>query len=389
MSRIILHVDMDSFYASVEQRRAPSLKGRPVVVGSDPKGGIGRGVVSTCSYEAREFGIHSGMPISQAYKLCQDAVYLRVDMQLYKEVSCRVMEILRSEAGRFQQVSVDEAYLDISEKVRDHERAIKIAQEIKAKIRAQEGLTCSIGIASTRSAAKIASDLDKPDGLTVVEPDRVAGFLEPLEVRRLQGVGRKNEEILHGLGIQTIGQLARFDRNKLVDVFGKWGTGMHLLAQGVDDSEVEERGETRSVSREHTFDVDTGDTALLYVALDNIAGLVHNSLQNMGFSFRTVSVKVRQADFTTFTRARTLYHDTRDPDTIRQVSHELAREFFDGRKIRLLGVRPAIPVMVVNACKRRFVYLPFRKHFMVLHASTRYITRKIKDERRYNFRQLG
>jgi len=213
MSRIILHVDMDSFYASVEQRRAPSLKGRPVVVGSDPKGGIGRGVVSTCSYEAREFGIHSGMPISQAYKLCPDAVYLRVDMQLYKEVSCRVMEILRSEAGRFQQVSVDEAYLDISEKVRDHERAIKIAQEIKAKIRAQEGLTCSIGIASTRSAAKIASDLDKPDGLTVVEPDRVAGFLEPLEVRRLQGIGRKNEEILHGLGIQTIGQLARFDRN--------------------------------------------------------------------------------------------------------------------------------------------------------------------------------
>ncbi|MBC2697158.1 MAG: DNA polymerase IV [ANME-2 cluster archaeon] len=339
MSRIILHVDMDSFYASVEQRRDPSLKGRPVVVGSDPKGGIGRGVVSTCSYEAREFRIHSGMPISQAYKLCQDAVYLRVDMQLYKEVSCRVMEILRSEAGRFQQVSVDEAYLDISEKVRDHERAVKIAQEIKVQIKAQEGLTCSIGIAPTRSAAKIASDLDKPDGLTVVEPDKVAGFLEPLEVRRLQGIGRKNEEILHGLGIRTIGQLARFDRNKLVDVFGKWGTGMHLLAQGVDDSEVEERGVTRSLSREHTFDVDTGDTALLYGALDNIAELVHKSLQKRGFSFRTVSVKVRQADFTTFTRARTLYHDTRDQNTIRQVSHELAREFFDGRKIRLLGVR--------------------------------------------------
>ena len=339
MSRIILHVDMDSFYASVEQLRDPSLKGRPVVVGSDPKGGLGRGVVSTCSYEAREFGIHSGMPISRAYKLCPDAVYLRVDMQLYKEVSCRVMEILRSEAGRFQQVSVDEAYLDISEKVRDHERAIKIAQEIKAKIRAQEGLTCSIGIASTRSAAKIASDLDKPDGLTVVEPDRVAGFLEPLEVRRLQGIGRKNEEILQGMGIRTIGQLARFDRDKLVDVFGKWGAGMHLLAQGVDDSEVEERGMTRSVSREHTFDVDTGDSIVLFGALENIAGLVHKSLQKNNFSFRTVSVKVRQADFTTFTRARTLDHDTRDQDTIRQVSGELAREFFDGRKIRLLGIR--------------------------------------------------
>ena len=339
MSRIILHVDMDSFYASVEQRRDQSLKGLPAVVGSDPKSGTGRGVVSTCSYEAREFGIHSGMPISWAYKLCPDAVYLRVDMQLYKEVSRRVMEILRSEAGRLQQVSVDEAYMDISEKVVDYKGAVKVAQEIKAQIRAQEGLTCSIGIAPTRSAAKIASDLDKPDGLTVVEPDRVAGFLEPLEVRRLQGIGRKNEEILQGLGIRTIGQLARSDRDKLVDVFGKWGAGMHLLAQGVDDSEVEERGVTRSVSREHTFDVDTGDSIVLFGALDNIAGLVHKSLQKKGFSFRTVSVKVRQADFTTFTRARTLDHDTRDPDTIRQVSAELAREFFDGRKIRLLGIR--------------------------------------------------
>jgi len=339
MSRIILHVDMDSFYASVEQLRDPSLKGRPVVVGSDPKGGLGRGVVSTCSYEAREFGIHSGMPISGAYKLCPDAVYLRVDMQLYKEVSCRVMEILRSHAGRFQQVSVDEAYLDISEKVRGHKEAVKVAGEIKAQIKEQLGLTCSIGIAPTRSAAKIASDLDKPDGLTIVEPDRVAAFFEPLEVRRLQGIGRKNEEILQGLGIKTIGQLARFDRDKLVDVFGKWGAGMHLLAQGVDDSEVEERGMTRSVSREHTFDVDTGDSIVLFGALENIAGLVHKSLQKNNFSFRTVSVKVRQADFTTFTRARTLDHDTRDQDTIRQVSGELAREFFDGRKIRLLGIR--------------------------------------------------
>ncbi|HIH86965.1 MAG TPA: DNA polymerase IV [Methanosarcinales archaeon] len=339
MSRIILHVDMDSFYASVEQRRAPSLKGLPVVVGSDPKSGKGRGVVSTCSYEAREFGIHSGMPISLAYKLCPDAVYLRVNMQLYKEVSRRVMEILRSKAIRFQQVSVDEAFLDISEEVVDYKGAVNVAQEIKVQIKEQEGLTCSIGIAPTRSAAKIASDLDKPDGLTVVEPDRVAGFLEPLEVRRLQGIGRKNEEILQGLGIRTIGQLARFDRDKLVDVFGKWGTGMYLLAQGVDDSEVEERGVTRSVSREHTFDVDIGDSIVLYGALDNIAGLVHKSLQNKGFSFRTVSVKVRQADFTTFTRARTLDHDTRDPDTIRQVSGELASEFFNGRKIRLLGIR--------------------------------------------------
>jgi DNA polymerase IV (DinB-like DNA polymerase) len=339
MSRIILHVDMDSFYASVEQHRDTSLKGLPVVVGSDPKGGIGRGVVSTCSYEARDFGIHSGMPISRAYKLCPDAVYLSVDMKLYKEVSHRVMEILRSEAGRFQQVSVDEAYIDISERVKDYKEAVKVAGEIKAQVRALEGLTCSIGIAPTKSSAKIASDLNKPDGLTVVEPERVARFLEPLDVRRLQGIGRKNEEILQGLGIKTIGELARFDRDKLVDVFGKWGAGMYLLAQGEDDSEVEEQGVTRSVSREHTFDVDTDDIIVLYGALNNIAGLVHKSLQNKGFSFRTVSLKVRQADFTTFTRTRTMYHDSQEPETIRQVSSELAREFFDGRKIRLLGIR--------------------------------------------------
>lgn len=339
MSRVILHVDMDSFYASVEQHKAPSLKGLPVVIGSDPKCGVGRGVVSTCSYEARKFGIHSGMPISRAYRLCPDAVYLRVDMQLYKEVSRRVMEILRSKTVKFQQVSVDEAYLDVSEDVLDYDKAVKVARDIKTQIKAQEGLTCSIGIAPTKSASKIASDLEKPDGLTVVEPDMLTLFLEPLEVRRLQGIGRINEEILQGLGINTIGQLARYDRDKLVDVFGKWGAGMHLLAQGYDDSEVKEQGMTSSVSREHTFDVDTGDSAVLYEALNNIAGMVHRSLQNKGLSFRTVSVKVRQADFTTFTRARTLYHGSRDPDTIRQVSRELAREFFDGRKIRLLGIR--------------------------------------------------
>ena len=339
MSRIIIHVDMDSFYASVEQHRDRALKGLPVVVGSDPKGGTGRGVVSTCSYEARDFGIHSGMPISWAYKLCPDAVYLRVDMKLYLEVSHRIMKILKSKADRFQQVSVDEAYLDISEKVQSYKAAVKVAEEIKIQIQVQEGLTCSIGIAPTKSAAKIASDLNKPDGLTVVEPDRLAEFLEPLEVSRLQGVGRRNRELLQGLGITTIGQLARSDRDKLVDMFGKWGAGMYLLAHGEDDSNVEQRGPTRSVSREHTFDVDSDDRMVLYRALNNIAALVHKSLQEKGFSFRTISVKVRQADFITFSRARTLYHNSRDIDTIVQVSGELAREFFDGRKIRLLGIR--------------------------------------------------
>lgn len=339
MSRIILHVDMDSFYASVELREEPSLKGLPVVVGSDPKGGMGRGVVSTCSYEAREFGIHSGMPISRAYKLCPDAVFLRVNMPLYKDVSHRIMKILRSYAGKFQQVSVDEAFLDITGRVQGYTEAAELAKKIKAEIREHEGLTCSIGIAPTKSAAKIASDMDKPDGMTVVEPGRVADFLEPLDVRRLSGIGKKSEELLKGQGIETIGQLARFDEGRLVEMFGKWGARMHQLARGVDDSVVEERSETKSVSKEHTFEADTGDPAVLYESLDEIAVKVHRSLLRKGFSFGTVSVKVRMADFSTFSRARTLEFHTRDLDVIKRESRKLAGGFFDGRKIRLLGIK--------------------------------------------------
>ncbi|MDW7775473.1 MAG: DNA polymerase IV [Methanosarcinales archaeon] len=339
MERFILHVDMDSFYASVEQREHPSYKGQPVVVGSDPQGGHGRGVVSTCSYEARAFGIHSGMPISRAFKLCPDAVFVPVDMALYKEVSHSIMELLRSCADRFQQVSVDEAYLDISESACTMQETVNIAGIIKTMIKEQEGLTCSIGIAPNKTAAKIASDLDKPDGLTIVEPDRVAEFLEPLEVRRLPGIGSKNDEILAGMDIRTIGQLARCEPDLLVRIFGKWGARMHQLAQGIDESEVAEGAGSKSVSKEHTFQVDTSDAEELYASLDSIAERVHRALIRHGFSFRTVSVKIRQEDFTTFTRARTLDIYTRDPDIIKQESRELSCEFFDGRKIRLLGIK--------------------------------------------------
>ena len=339
MNRIILHVDMDSFYASVEHCENPSYMGQPVVVGSDPKGGHGRGVVSTCSYEARKFGIHSGMPISRAYKLCPDAVFLPVNMALYKEVSCSIMEILRSFADKFQQVSVDEAYLDISEGAGSLQEAVEIAGIIKARVKEREGLTCSIGIAPNRTAAKIASDLDKPNGLTVVEQGRVAEFLEPLEVRRLPGVGSKNEKILLDMDIRTIGQLARCEQDLLVSIFGKWGVRMHQLAHGIDNSEVAERTESKSVSKEHTFQVDTSDAVELYVSLDGIAERVHRALMRQGFSFRTIGVKVRQEDFTTFTRARTLDIYTRELDIIKRESRTLSHEFFDGRKIRLVGIK--------------------------------------------------
>jgi DNA polymerase IV (DinB-like DNA polymerase) len=339
MDRIILHVDMDSFYASVEQRENPGLIGLAVVVGSDPKQGKGRGVVSTCSYEARSFGIHSGMPISRAYRLCQDAVFLPVNMALYQEVSCRIMNILRSYADKFQQISVDEAFLDISDRAQNYNEAVQLAGEIKSIIKYREKLTCSIGIAPVKSVAKIASDFDKPDGLTVVEPDKVVEFLGPLKVRKLSGIGRKNEEILTGMGISTLGQLARFNENKLTEIFGKWGLKMQRLALGQDDSEVEESFEIRSISREHTFEEDTDDPAVLIKTLDVITEKVHRSLVHKGYSFGTVSIKVRLEDFTTFTRANTLSFSSQDRDIIKRVSNELLSEFFDGKKIRLLGIK--------------------------------------------------
>ncbi|MDI3485544.1 MAG: hypothetical protein PWQ50_764, partial [Methanolobus sp.] len=175
--RITLHIDMDSFYSSVEVREKPEIRGLPVVVGSDPKGGSGRGVASTCSYEARKFGIHSGMAISKAYKLCPDAVYLRVNMKLYKEVSAEIMQTLRIFADKFQQVSVDEAYLDIGESISDYESATLLAKKIKSEIQRLHGLTCSIGVAPNKVIAKIASDFNKPNGLTVVRPEDIQDFL--------------------------------------------------------------------------------------------------------------------------------------------------------------------------------------------------------------------
>lgn len=339
MNRIILHVDMDSFYASVEQRENPSLKGLPVVVGADPKSGTGRGVVSTCSYEARSYGIHSGMPISRAFKLCPDGVFLPVNMNLYKDVSRNIMKIFRSFTDKFQQVSVDEAYLDISDIVHDFKEAEALGNQIKSLVKNRENLTCSIGIAPTKSVAKIASDFNKPDGLTVVEPGNVIEFLKPLDIRKLSGVGKKNEAILNSLGIKTLGQLADFDQDKLTSLFGKWGKKMVRLARGLDDSQVIERSGSKSISKERTFSKDIDDTILLNDHLNKIAEKVHNALVHEGYSFSTVSVKVRQDDFTTFSRARTLDYYTQDLNSIRRLSSELAAEFFDGRKIRLVGIK--------------------------------------------------
>ncbi len=337
-NRIILHVDMDSFFASVEVRENPELKGKPVVVGADPKGGKGRGVVSTCSYEARKYGIKSGMPISRAYKLCPTAVFLPVNFPLYIQVSGEVMNILRNYAKKFQQVSIDEAYLDASN-IGSFGVARELALRIKKEIIEKEKLTCSIGIGPNKIVAKIASDYKKPDGLTVVEPSHVKEFLSPLPVRKILGVGKKTEAALKAMGIEKIGQLAECDVQLLLSRFGKWGIYMHELAQGIDESEVREEECCKSISRETTFEQDTDNPEILNQTMDVLVEDVQKALIEEGFLFKTLTIKVRYKGFITRTRAHTLLHYTDEHYIIKDTAKALLKEFIDGKMIRLIGIR--------------------------------------------------
>ncbi len=368
--RVILHVDMDSFFSAVEVRENPKLKGLPVIVGGRilPKAETTtgestrkiRGVVSTCSYEARAYGIHSAMPLSKAYELCPDATFLPVDMALYKKVSAAIMRILRNYADKFEQVSIDEAYLDISTKVHDWNEARACAQAIKREILDKEGLTCSIGIAPNKIIAKIASAFVKPDGLTVVEEANGRDFLAPLPVNMIPGVGPKTEGILTKIGIETINQLASCDVQKLVALFGKYGWRLHMVANGVDESEVEEKWERKSLSRERTFAEDTKDTSVLNNCVDVLAEEVYNAIREGGFVFKTVSIKVKFDDFTVHTRAKTLTSFHSDVQTLKKAAKALMTEFSNGKevwkekRVRLVGVRVS-RLGVVDEKQRRIV----------------------------------
>ncbi|HIE30987.1 MAG TPA: DNA polymerase IV [Methanosarcinales archaeon] len=338
-TRTILLVDMDSFFSSIEMVEHPELVGLPVVVGADPKEGTGRGVVSTCSYEAREYGIHSGMPISKAYRLCPDARFLPVDMALYQTVSRRIMKILQSYAheDKFQKVSIDEAFIEI--KTDNFEDASRIALNIKKEILEKEKLISSIGIGPNKLVAKIASEMQKPDGLTIVAPGKVQEFLDPMPVKKIPGIGKKTEKTLKGMGIETIRELRTYDVRKLVSGFGKWGYQMQDLACGIDESEVKEDLTVKSVGRELTFDEDTSDPGVILDSIDEIACETYEALLDAGYLFRTVSVKVRFEDFDTHTRARSIGFLSCDPELVRNISKELVSEFIGKKKIRLIGVR--------------------------------------------------
>lgn len=344
MPRIIIHIDLDAFYASVEQREHSEWQGKPVVVGADPKQGKGRGVVMTCSYDARKFGIRSAMPISKAYRLCPQAIFTPPNFPLYTAASDAVMNILRSFSDKFEQVSIDEAFIDESGKFGNSHRdeLESFAAAIKKEIREKEQLSCSIGIASNKLVAKIASDFKKPDGLTIVANGNEKQFLSPLPVRKLIGVGEKTEAVLTGMGINTIGELAALPQDFLQKEFGKYGIYLHEAANGVDSSEVKENYEIKSINRNYTFEEDTKDEQLIFAAIDEMLEDAHNALTANNFCCKTVGIRVRFEDFETHTKEKTLNEATTDINAMKATIKKLLRSFFsDKRKVRQVGIRLA------------------------------------------------
>ena len=338
--RVILHVDLDAFFPSVEVREHPELKDKPVVVGADPKEGKGRGVVSSASYEARKFGIRSALPISRAWRLCPDCVYLRPHFDLYIPASNNIMKILRSHADKFEQGGIDEAYLDISNRVKDFAEAKEFAKHLMEEVLEKERLTCSIGVAPNKMVAKIASDFKKPYGLTVVKEDEVKGFLFPLKAGKIPGVGPKTEGSLKELGIETAADLASMKPEMLTRLFGAWGARLHEFANGIDNSEVIEEYEAKSVGRDSTFEKDEGDEEQILGVLDGLAEEVYEDVIANGFKFKTITVMVRYQHFDTHTRSKSLLFATNDLDILKNNAKRLIAPFLRGsKKIRLIGVR--------------------------------------------------
>ena len=338
--RVILHVDLDAFFPSVEVREHPELKGKPVVVGADPKEGKGRGVVSSASYEARKYGVRSALPISRAWKLCPNCVYLRPHFDLYIKASNSIMKILKNHADRFEQGGIDEAYLDISSQVKDFDEAGEFSKKIMEEVLEKERLTCSIGVAPNKMVAKIASDYKKPYGMTVVREEDVKGFLFPLKVRKIPGVGPKTDRRLKELKIETAGDLATLNPDALTRQFGVWGAKLHEYANGIDFSEVVEEYETKSIGREVTFEQDADDEELIFNVLDELAEDVHREVIDNAFQFKTITVKVRYQHFDTHTRARSLLFPTNDLAILKNNAKRLIAPYLRGnKKIRLIGLR--------------------------------------------------
>jgi len=334
---MILHVDMDAFYASVEERERPDLRGKPVIVGGSP---TGRGVVAAANYRARAFGVHSAMPVSKALRLCPDAVFLPSRIHFYAEISEQIQNIFKTYTPLVEPLSLDEAFLDVRGSSTCFGNAETIGLEIKARIRDELRLCASVGIAPNKFVAKVASDLKKPDGFVVVQSDDIQNFLDPLPVSRLWGVGKVSDRVLARLGIRTISQLRQQPRSLLQQLFGKGGDHLWALAHGRDDRPVICDREAKSISHEITFKNDLQDSDLLRSYLVMLADQVARRLRRHNLSARTVDIKIRFADFKTITRSRTLTQSTQETQEILKVSLGLFLASLPKKHngVRLLGM---------------------------------------------------
>ncbi|MDD5194453.1 MAG: DNA polymerase IV [Candidatus Omnitrophica bacterium] len=326
-TRYIAHIDMDAFFASIEQRDCARLAGLPVVVGADPKGGRGRGVVSTCSYEARKFGIHSAMPISFAYQRCPNAVFLPVNMEKYVKVSKEIYAIFESFTPLVEPLGLDEAFLDITGSYHIFKTPIAACRLLKERIKKETRLTASIGLAPTKMAAKIASDLGKPDGLLEITEDKLLEFLWPLAVDKIPGLGKKSKATLSDYGISTIGDLARRPLREIISLFGKNGEYFWNLAHGRDDRLIEEEAEAKSISNEVTFERDTNEQEAIMQAFLVLCEKVSKRLRSSALKARTITLKLRLKGFDTYTRATTLHKATNFDDIIYREIKKLYEDF--------------------------------------------------------------
>lgn len=334
--RVIVHLDLDAFFAAVEVLENPDLAGKPVLVGGRPEE---RGVVAAASYPARAFGIRSAMPMARALKLCPEAVVLPPRHHLYRDYSRRVMAILHQTSPLVEQMSIDEAYLDLTDQVVIWEEGIEIAQRLQERVREEIGLSASLGVATNKLVAKVASDQDKPGGLTVVRPGEEAAFLAPLPVRVLWGVGPVTAGKLAEMGVRTVGELAQLPGEELRVRFGRHGVEMARRARGIDERPVVTEHEVKSVSQERTFARDVADADALKRQLWQLSQGVSRRLKKAGLATETVAIKLRYADFTTLTRQMTLMTPTDDEQAIyRAALVLLSRAWQRGRPVRLLGV---------------------------------------------------
>jgi len=335
-NRKIVHIDMDAFYASVEQRDCPKYQGQPVVVGGAPGK---RGVVAACSYEARKFGIHSAMPSSTAFRLCPQAVFLSPRFDAYRQVSLVILEIFQSFTDRVEPLSLDEAYLDVTNCGRFKGSATRIAKVIKQRIKEVTGLTASAGVSYNKFLAKIASDMDKPDGLYVITPEQGEAFIEKLPIGKFFGVGKAIETKMWALNIHTGLDLKRWSLLDLQDNFGKAGDYFFYIARGIDNRPVISQRLRKSLGSEMTFEQDISDRANMLASLNGIAEKVTELLKKKGLYARTITIKVKYDNFDQVTRSKTMDTNFNDTDTILPVLPQLLFKTEAGdRKVRLLGV---------------------------------------------------